>query len=107
PLDVAGENRGETSAQDGTRLARGGEENRRNGPVKPLCNQSICGERLIARIWPLSGLEATGGFEPPSRGFADLRLNHLATSPCRGPLRVPDGTGLPPSVYQMPAWPIK
>ena len=26
-------------------------------------------------------LEATGGFEPPDRGFADLRLNHLATSP--------------------------
>ena len=26
-------------------------------------------------------LEATGGFEPPNRGFADLRLNHLATSP--------------------------
>ena len=31
-------------------------------------------------------LEATGGFEPPDRGFADPRLNHLATSPlwCRG-----------------------
>ena len=28
------------------------------------------------------GLEATGGFEPPNRGFADLRLNRLATSPC-------------------------
>ena len=26
-------------------------------------------------------MEATGGFEPPNRGFADLRLNHLATSP--------------------------
>ncbi len=26
-------------------------------------------------------LEATGGFEPPNRGFADPRLNHLATSP--------------------------
>jgi hypothetical protein len=25
--------------------------------------------------------EATGGFEPPNRGFADPRLNHLATSP--------------------------
>jgi hypothetical protein len=30
-------------------------------------------------------LEATGGFEPPNRGFADPRLNHLATSP-RGAL---------------------
>ncbi len=36
-------------------------------------------------------LEATGGLEPPNRGFANLRLNHLATSPrfarpnwCRG-----------------------
>ena len=27
-------------------------------------------------------MEATGGFEPPHRGFADLRLNRLATSPC-------------------------
>ena len=30
-------------------------------------------------------LEATGGIEPPNRGFADPRLNHLATSP-REPL---------------------
>ena len=28
-------------------------------------------------------LEATGGFEPPNRAFAELRLNHLATSPRR------------------------
>ena len=26
-------------------------------------------------------MEATGGIEPPNRGFADPRLNHLATSP--------------------------
>ena len=26
-------------------------------------------------------LEATGGFEPPNKAFAELRLNHLATSP--------------------------
>ncbi len=30
----------------------------------------------------LRRMEATGGFEPPNRGFADLRLSHLATSPC-------------------------
>jgi hypothetical protein len=29
----------------------------------------------------LNKLEATGGFEPPNRGFADPRLNLLATSP--------------------------
>ena len=29
-------------------------------------------------------LEATGGFEPPNRAFAELRLNHLATSPLHG-----------------------
>ena len=28
-------------------------------------------------------MEATGGFEPPNRAFAELRLNHLATSPRR------------------------
>ena len=27
-------------------------------------------------------MEATGGLEPPNRAFAELRLNHLATSPC-------------------------
>ena len=26
-------------------------------------------------------LEATGGIEPPNKGFANPRLNHLATSP--------------------------
>ena len=31
-------------------------------------------------------MEATGGFEPPNRGFADLRLNHLATSPRAAPV---------------------
>ena len=38
------------------------------------------GQERGARI-ALEGMEATGGFEPPNRGFADLRLNHLATSP--------------------------
>ncbi len=28
-------------------------------------------------------LEATTGFEPVHRGFADPRLNHLATSPLK------------------------
>ena len=40
--------------------------------------RSLCAWRVGAH---LQGLEATGGFEPPNRGFADLRLNHLATSP--------------------------
>ena len=28
-------------------------------------------------------MEATGGFEPPNKGFADLSLNHLGTSPLK------------------------
>ena len=33
-------------------------------------------------------MEATSGFEPENRGFADLPLNHLGTSP-----RMSDGAG--------------
>ena len=52
---------------------------------------------VVSRIWPISELsilsprrlpfrhpgekEAAGGFEPPYKGFADPRLNLLATPP--------------------------
>jgi hypothetical protein len=35
---------------------------------------NVMGERRMK-------LEAASGFEPENRGFADLRLNHLATPP--------------------------
>jgi hypothetical protein len=39
---------------------------------------------LIPDHRPLTSdpVEARGGFEPPSKGFADLPLNHLGTAPC-------------------------
>ena len=53
--------------------------------VPPPRHYQSCPVRAGTRrrpIWILgTTLEATGGFEPPHRGFADLRLNHLATSP--------------------------
>ncbi len=38
-------------------------------------------DNLQVYVCPEGYAEATGGIEPPSRGFADPRLNHLATSP--------------------------
>ncbi len=42
-------------------------------------------------------LEAAGGFEPPSNGFADRRLNHLATPPCPAFPRTYASAGVPTS----------
>jgi hypothetical protein len=39
--------------------------------------------------------EAAGGFEPPDNGFADRRLNHLATPPCRVFSRGYESAGVP------------
>src|ERR671924_1724759 len=39
----------------------------------------MSGRKLLSREG--AGLEAASGFEPLSRGFADLRLDHLATPP--------------------------
>ena len=45
-------------------------------------------------------MEATGGFEPPNKGFADLSLNHLGTSPFEGGI-LPQGPGsLAPGPYR-------
>src|SRR6187399_2735867 len=40
----------------------------------------------------LKRLEAASGLEPESRGFADLRLNHLATPPRRTTIEDSSGT---------------
>jgi hypothetical protein len=39
-------------------------------------------------------LEVASGFEPLSRGFADLRLNHLATPPLAGQTQQYRGRGV-------------
>lgn len=41
------------------------------------------GPLIAQRAVAGSGVEATSGFEPLNRGFADLPLNHLGTSPRR------------------------
>src|SRR5262249_4677306 len=51
----------------------GGERRRRERPAPSLAY-------LLPPFRSLR-LEATGGFEPPNKGFADLSLNHLGTSP--------------------------
>jgi hypothetical protein len=38
----------------------------------------------LETVYLTEELEATTGFEPVNRGFADPRLNHLATSPLFG-----------------------
>ncbi len=50
-------------------------------PGKPFRGESGTSLRAV-REFPWAR-EAAGGFEPPNRGFADLRLDHLATPPWR------------------------
>ena len=38
-------------------------------------------KKALSGLLPVLTLEATSGFEPENRGFADLPLNHLGTSP--------------------------
>src|SRR5262249_32304538 len=53
----------------------------RNAPVIGALASSKCfGSRWKSTAHDF-GVEATGGFEPPNKGFADLSLNHLGTSP--------------------------
>ena len=58
---------GDDSERHGQEFARGG------------LGSLYLAERLPSLS--MAGLEAAGGFEPPNRGFADLRLSHLATPP--------------------------
>ena len=53
------------------------------GHAGTVCSHSGAG--AIGKGMGEGEVEATGGIEPPNKGFADPRLNHLATSPrCAG-----------------------